>query len=365
MNFLKILLSVFIVVPAGFSAVEAQLLNNPESVVYDSLRDRYLVSNWNTGHMVQIDSNGVQDYFVVGQHCYAGLHIVDDVVYVAGRNQGVSGFDLETGQLVMHVSIPGSGVLNDITSDNMGNLYISDVNVHRIYKINLATENWSTFVSGGLNSPNGIYFDEPHNRLLLVSSRNLSPLQAISLDDSSLTTIVYTGVSVLDGLTMDERRNVYFSSWNAHSVYKYDSTFTNPPEQVSVHSPEPADISYNAVHNILAVPIFYGNYIDFVEISPTLTDFSEVPSHYELDIMNYPNPFNSLTTIKYHLDSPSFVGIDIYDILGRKITTLNKGFRNAGYYHAIWDAGEASTGIYYLRIKTDNRSLTRRMTLLK
>ena len=82
MNFLKILLSVFIVVPAGFSAVEAQLLNNPESVVYDSLRDRYLVSNWNTGHMVQIDSNGVQDYFVVGQHCYAGLHIVDDVVYV-------------------------------------------------------------------------------------------------------------------------------------------------------------------------------------------------------------------------------------------------------------------------------------------
>jgi sugar lactone lactonase YvrE len=365
MNFFKILLFAFLVVPVGFSAVDAQLLNSPESVVYDSLRDRYLVSNWDTGHMVQIDSNGVQDYFVVSQHCYAGLHIVDDVVYVAGRNQGVRGFDLETGQLVMHVSIPGSGVLNDITSDNMRNLYISDVNVHRIYKINIITENWSTFVSSGLSSPNGIYFDEPHNRLLLVSSRNLSPLQAISLDDSSLTTIVYTGVSILDGLTMDEQGNVYFSSWNTNAVYKYDSTFTNPPELISNHAPDPADISYDPVHDILAVPIFYGNYIDFVEISQTSTEFAGTPLQFRFDVTNYPNPFNAFTTIEYYLDVPSFVGLDIYDMLGRKIASFNKGFQKAGTYKQIWDGDGASSGIYYLRIKTDSHSLTRSMVLLK
>ena len=40
------------------------LLNRPESVVFDSVYNRYLVSNWTNGSIVQIDSNGVQDYFV-------------------------------------------------------------------------------------------------------------------------------------------------------------------------------------------------------------------------------------------------------------------------------------------------------------
>lgn len=355
----------FVGLLAWFSAAEAQLLSSPESVVYDSLHHRYLVSNWNTGHMIQIDSNGVQDYFVISQHCYAGLHIVDNVVYVAGRNQGVRGFDLETGQQVMHVSIPGSGVLNDVTSDNMGNLYVSVVDSALIYKINIASENWSAFVSSGLSSPNGICFDEPHNRLLLVSSRNFSPLQAISLDDSSLTTIVYTGISILDGLTMDEHGNVYFSSWNTNSVYKYDSTFTNPPELVSTHSPDPADISYNPVHHVLAVPIFYGNYIDFVEISQTSTELSEIPLSHGLLLTNYPNPFNSATSIEYHLGSPSNVIIEIYDMLGRKIETVFDGFRVTGYHREMWEADNAASGIYFCRVRTGQYSITKSMTLIR
>jgi len=365
MNFIKILLSAFMVVSIGFSAVDAQLLNNPESVVYDSLRDRYLVSNWNTGHMVQIDSNGVQDYFVVSQHCYAGLHIIDDVVYVACRGEGVRGFDLATGDSVFYVGIPESNVLNDITSDNSGHLYVSDPNAHLIFKIRISDGNYSIFVSSGLSVPNGIIFDEPNNRLLLVSARNFSPLQAIDLADSSLTTIVYTGLSILDGLTMDEYRNVYFSSWNTNGVYKYDSTFTNPPEQISTHAPEPADIYYDYHNSLIAVPVFFGNYIDFVDVTQTSTEFAGMPSQFGFDVTNYPNPFNSLTTIMYHLDLPSFVGLDIYDMLGRKITSFNKRFQNAGTYKQIWDADGVSSGIYYLRITTDNHSLTRRMVLLK
>lgn len=39
------------------------LLNNPESVVFDAPRDRYIVSNWGDGSIIQIDSNGTQSYF--------------------------------------------------------------------------------------------------------------------------------------------------------------------------------------------------------------------------------------------------------------------------------------------------------------
>jgi sugar lactone lactonase YvrE len=350
---------------ACFKTAEAQLLNHPESVVYDSIRNRYLVSNWDSGDMIQIDSNGVQDYFVIGQHCYAGLHIIDDIIYVAGRNQGVRGFDLETGQMVMQVAIPGSGVLNDVTSDDSGNLYISDPNVHRIYKININTGNWSTFVSSGLSSPNGLYFDSAHNRLLLVSSRSFSPLQAVSLHDSTVTTIVYTGISILDGLTMDEYGNVYFSSWNTHSVYKYDSTFTNPPEQISVHSPEPADIYYNPLNDVIAVPIFYGNYIDFVEISPTSVVSSQVPEIPQISVRMFPNPFNNAAQIDYQLASPSFVRIGIFDLLGREIDVIQNDFLPAGRQRAIWDAANRASGIYFCRIETDNYTISQKMTLSK
>jgi len=365
MKHLYVLLQLSIVSLICFSSAEAQLLNNPESVVYDSLRDRYLVSNWNTGHMVQIDSDGVQDYFIISQHCYAGLHIKGDSVYVACRGEGVRGFDLETGQLFLDVDIPESNVANDITSDNSGYLYVSDPNVHRIFKVRISDGQYSIFVESGVSVPNGIIFDEPHNRLLLVSARNVAPVQAISLVDSSVSTIVNTGISILDGLTADGRGNFYFSAWSTNSVYRYDSTFTNPPEQISTHAPEPADIFYNVHDDVIAVPIFYGHYIDFVTITPSSNEFADIQSPDDFSAFNYSNPFNASTTIIYSLESPSMVTIDIYDMLGRKITTFINGIQNAGTYQHIWDAGDNSTGIYYLKINADDRSTSRGMMLLK
>ncbi len=365
MKIIHIFLIGFIVVLSFLSTADAQLLQNPESVVYDSVRNRYLVSNWNTGHMIQIDSDGVQDYFITSQHCYAGLHIVDDVVYVACRGEGVRGFDLATGDSVFCVRIPESNVLNDITSDNSGHLYVSDPNAHLIFKIRISDGNHSIFVSSGLSVPNGIIFDEPNNRLLLVSSRNFSPIQAISLEDSSLSTIVYTGISILDGLAMDEHRNVYFSAWSTNAVYKYDSTFTNPPEQISTHAPEPADIFYDSHHNLIAVPVFYGNYVDFVDLTQSSAEFTETPSQFRLNITNYPNPFNSSTAIGYYLESSSDVFIEIYDMLGRKVETLFNGFESTGYHRRIWESDGAASGVYYYRIRTGQYSITKSMTLIR
>ncbi len=49
---------------AGQDAPQQNLLNNPESVVFDQLRCRYLVSNWGDGNIVSIDSLGNQAFFL-------------------------------------------------------------------------------------------------------------------------------------------------------------------------------------------------------------------------------------------------------------------------------------------------------------
>ncbi len=80
---------------------------------------------------------------------------------------------------------------------------------------------------------------------------------------------------------------------------------------------------------------------------------------------NYPNPFNAKTTIKYSLSEQSDVTIEIYDIIGRKVDTIYKGYQPAGQHQVIWDASDHSSGVYFYRLEIGDFSKTKKMILLK
>ncbi|UCC43840.1 MAG: SMP-30/gluconolactonase/LRE family protein [Candidatus Zixiibacteriota bacterium] len=250
---------------AAFTTGRAQLLNGPESVVYDTLYDRYLISNWNTGNIVQMDSEGVQSYFVTGQGCQAGLEIVDDVVYVGCSGLGVKGYDLHTGSLVAHVTIPGSVLLNDITSDTSGNLYVSDPYGDEIYKIRLSDLSYSSLVPL-IEWPNGVLYDRQNDRLLTCGSTTRN-IYSVDRDDGSLTLIIQVEDGHLDGLADDSAGNIYISAQGPDVVYRYDSDFSIPPEIVSRYHNGPADIFYNKPDNVLAIPNIGGVSVDFIDFS--------------------------------------------------------------------------------------------------
>jgi hypothetical protein len=90
----------------------------------------------------------------------------------------------------------------------------------------------------------------------------------------------------------------------------------------------------------------------------------DMPNSFFLS-QNYPNPFNAQTTIQYSLPKHSQVTIDIFDILGSKIETLEEGIQQAGDHQATWDADGQSSGIYFYRIKVGNLSDTKKMVLVK
>jgi flagellar hook assembly protein FlgD len=62
------------------------------------------------------------------------------------------------------------------------------------------------------------------------------------------------------------------------------------------------------------------------------------------------HPFNARTIIGYSLPEQSSVCIDIYDLLGRKVETLNQGIQPAGHIRAIWDGSRFSSGMYLISI---------------
>lgn len=92
---------------------------------------------------------------------------------------------------------------------------------------------------------------------------------------------------------------------------------------------------------------------------------SGLPEVVELN-QNYPNPFNPTTVIHYGVPKQSKVTLEVYDILGRRVMTLlNSELKAPGRYNVQFNAGHLSSGIYIYRLVVGNKSLTKRMVLIK
>jgi len=79
----------------------------------------------------------------------------------------------------------------------------------------------------------------------------------------------------------------------------------------------------------------------------------------------YPNPFNATTSISYSLTEAGFVTIEIYDILGAKVTALLSKQQTTGYHRLIWNAADMPSGTYFYKIKAGDYSEIKKMSLLK
>lgn len=89
-----------------------------------------------------------------------------------------------------------------------------------------------------------------------------------------------------------------------------------------------------------------------------------LPDKFDLG-QSYPNPFNSSIIIKYELPIESQVMLDVYDILGRKVTTLRNDIQPAGFYQLTWNAGGLSSGVYFCKLRAGDYIETKKMMLVK
>ncbi len=80
---------------------------------------------------------------------------------------------------------------------------------------------------------------------------------------------------------------------------------------------------------------------------------------------NYPNPFNTRTTIYYSLPKSGRVQFSIYDLTGYEVARLIDGEQSAGYRQVTWDASNVSSGIYFYRLQAGDFVQTHKMLLLK
>ncbi|MBO6792291.1 MAG: leucine-rich repeat domain-containing protein [Balneolaceae bacterium] len=92
---------------------------------------------------------------------------------------------------------------------------------------------------------------------------------------------------------------------------------------------------------------------------------SGLPEVFTLN-QNYPNPFNPSSTIQFGIPEASSVRLEVFNLLGQKVSTLVAGDKmQAGWHSVQFDAGNLASGVYIYRIEAGNFVQTKRMMLIK
>jgi hypothetical protein len=90
---------------------------------------------------------------------------------------------------------------------------------------------------------------------------------------------------------------------------------------------------------------------------PAVTDF-------ELQ-QNYPNPFNPTTKIKFSIPQAGDVKLEVFNLLGERITTLVDEFLSIGNYETEFSAVNLPSGIYFYKLQASSFIETKKMILMK
>ncbi len=187
----------------------------PEATVYDTKRNKIYVSNYNFyGYPKQqfisklsVDGETEDLKWISGLTKPTGMMIHDDLLYIADMREVVV-YNIETKELVKKFQIGGRGLLQDLTVDNLGRIYLSDGLGGKIYRLNNNEGQFELWLEDNqILRPNGLCF---HNGKLLVGTFD-SNLKSVDLDTKNIQLIHKFSEGVVDGIETDENNNIYLS----------------------------------------------------------------------------------------------------------------------------------------------------------
>jgi hypothetical protein len=110
-----------------------------------------------------------------------------------------------------------------------------------------------------------------------------------------------------------------------------------------------------------------GRYYTQTYYAATITSVKEeatVPKSFALG-QNYPNPFNPSTSIKYQIPVATKVTLNVFDILGREITTLVDGVEEPGYKAVKFIATSLPSGVYFYRLQAGAFTDTKKLLIIR
>jgi DNA-binding beta-propeller fold protein YncE len=262
-------------------------LKNPESVAFSPKQNVLFVSNIN-GNPTQKDQNGfiskvspangsiIELNWVSGLNAPKGIAIPNNgnKLYVSDINDLVE-IDIDSGKILKTFNAPASAFLNDVASDNQGNIYVSDTITNTIYKLDVRDigDNGSSSLQAWLqspqvNGPNGLHVDNTKDRLIVASLGNMSKpgagIEVIDLKSKIVTILGKEGTTSpfggLDGIESDTAEKYYYVTDNpAGKLYVVNADGTGYRVLMDLHTHGAADLGLIQAQGTIIIPIMQDN----------------------------------------------------------------------------------------------------------
>jgi hypothetical protein len=135
------------------------------------------------------------------------------------------------------------------------------------------------------------------------------------------------------------------------------------------------DLTTSVTRDMHADTVYSFTYNGIRRFRITLSDIStgapetNLPKEFALS-PNFPNPFNATTQFTVALPKESDLTVEIYDMLGHKVTTMFDGHKPVGWHKMVWDGRDASghdvpSGVYLYKVVAGDYRDVRKMTLIK
>ena len=80
---------------------------------------------------------------------------------------------------------------------------------------------------------------------------------------------------------------------------------------------------------------------------------------------NYPNPFQSQTTIPYRMERQGHVTLEVFDLLGRRVAQIREGFESAGSHTATVSMDRQAPGTYFYKLSVDGQVTWRKLVVAR
>jgi hypothetical protein len=178
----------------------------------------------------------------------------------------------------------------------------------------------------------------------------VNPLPVISADSGLIATLYFTVSGDAPDMT------IMIDSIHEETVFdQFESTFH------LWRRPEVAEVT----GELAFVPGFVPGAIEVQRPTGVGDDGSDIlPESFEL-YQNRPNPFNPTTIIAFALPEKAWVRLDVFNLLGQRVSTLADRQFEAGRHELAWNGSDVPSGVYFYRISAASKAITRKMLLLK
>ena len=262
-------------------------LNAPESILYDSASDTYLVSNIN-GSAFARDDNGfitrlTPDGRVADLKWIAGgvrgvtlngpkgMGIKGDTLFVADID-AVRMFDRRSGVPVAAIAIPGATFLNDVAIGPDGTVYVTDAGIEpagdgsartgtdALWKLGPGHRPVAVARGSDLGGPNGVVADSGGVTMVTMGSGQVFHFDA----SGHRSELPRPPRGALDGVVELTDHSLLITSWDAGAVYRL-----SPAGRYSVavaDATSPADIGWDPSRQRLLLPLLTLNRVEFREL---------------------------------------------------------------------------------------------------